>query len=278
MGHPGDILTASATEQALVERIALQEQQIADALAPYEPVSATLAWFETLRYIEECINLITVDWDDEEFEQELLRFPVTQMMLDPDRLVQLRRRVTARFSEKFCNRFGNLLAQGMAIGTGFAINGLFDVAGGFRTVGSMMGYLQSRRRHFVGLLQLLPKACRGNRQVHWLDTRIDRHEFDVVTVRDGVIWNVQCKNNFVDLARVDSDARRFARYNATLVRAYERALTKELNREHLLKLKLSLEAVQHMVVSRFPVISDNPRIIPFSRIDGFAALADSLSN
>jgi hypothetical protein len=506
MNTSADILTASATEQALVERIALQEQQIADALAPYEPVSATLAWFETLRYIEECINLITVDWDDEEFEQELLRFPVTHMMLDPDRLVQLRRRVTARFSEKFCNRFGNLLAQGMAIGTGFAINGLFDVAAGFRTVGSMMGYLQSRRRHFVGLLQLLPKACRGNRQVHWLDTlniflpvielsavqmmgaqnalivklararlglpecvsgeiamldnlflepersrisevpisargaemlkmreplspdrlfsaaelrndillieaaysefdlastdfvaaaalirrlsrdfidrdywiaispgdlaslsqelrvpaslrssleqkatgymaclsayaplvlidgvyrstvtllsrflyywraqslehrknfqirtgfifeeavaselgrqgfvlqeitRIDRHEFDVVTVREGVIWNVQCKNNFVDLARVDSDARRFARYNANLVRAYERALTKELNREHLLKLKLSLDAVQHMVVSRFPVISDNPRIIPFSRIDSLAALADSLSS
>ena len=29
-----DILTASATEQALVGRMALQEQQIADALAP----------------------------------------------------------------------------------------------------------------------------------------------------------------------------------------------------------------------------------------------------
>lgn len=506
MRYPGDILTASATEQALVERIALQEQQIADALAPYEPVSATLAWFETLRYIEECINLVTVDWDGEEFEQELLGFPITQMMLDPDRLVQLRRRVTARFSEKFCNRFGNLLAQGMAIGTGFAINGLFDVAAGFRTVGSMMGYLQSRRRHFVGLLHLLPKACRGNRQVHWLDTlnivlpvielsavqmmgaqnalivklararlglpecesgeiamldnlflepersritevpiaaqaagmlkmreslspdrlfsaaelrndilfieaayaefdlastdfaaaaalirrlsrefidrdywiaispadlaslsqelrvpaslrsaleqtatgymaclstyaplvlvdgvyrstvtllsrflyywraqslerrkhfqiragfifeeavaneverqgfvlqeitRINRHEFDVVTVRDGVIWNVQCKNNFIDLERVDSDAHRFARYNATLVRSYERALTKDLNREHLLKLKLSLDAIQHIVVSRFPVISDNPRIIPFSRIGSFAAVAESLSS
>jgi hypothetical protein len=109
-------------------------------------------------------------------------------------------------------------------------------------------------------------------------TRINRHEFDVVTVRDGVIWNVQCKNNFIDLERVESDARRFARYNATLVRSYERALTKDLNREHLLKLRLSLDAVQHMVVSRFPVISDNPRIIPFSRIGSFAAVAESLSS
>ena len=107
-------------------------------------------------------------------------------------------------------------------------------------------------------------------------TRINRHEFDVVTVRDGVIWNVQCKNNFVDLASVEADARRFARYNSMLVRSYERALTKERNREYLLKLKLCSGAIQHLLVSRFPVISDNPRIIPFSRITSFAAVANSL--
>jgi hypothetical protein len=44
-----DILTASATEEALVGRMALQEQQIADALAFYEPLSATYMWFDTLR-------------------------------------------------------------------------------------------------------------------------------------------------------------------------------------------------------------------------------------
>ena len=107
-------------------------------------------------------------------------------------------------------------------------------------------------------------------------TRINRHEFDVVTLRDGVIWNVQCKNNFVDLARVEADARRFARYNAMFVRSYERALTKERNREHLLRQKLSLDTVQHLLVSRFPVVSDNLRIVPFSRIANFAAIADSL--
>jgi hypothetical protein len=105
-------------------------------------------------------------------------------------------------------------------------------------------------------------------------TRINRHEFDVVSLRDGVIWNVQCKNNFIDLALVDTDAHRFARYNAMLVRAYERALTKERHREHLLKSKLSLDAVQHLLVSRFPIVTDNPRMVPFSRIANFAAIAD----
>lgn len=504
MDRPGDILAASAAEQALVDRIALQEQQIADALAPYEPVSATCAWFDTLRAIEEFINLITVDWGDESFECKLISLPVARLQQASDSLAAVRGRVKARFGEKFCNRFSNLLIQGASIAIAFAGHGFMVPAAGFRTVGTMMGYLQSRRRHFVGLLHMLPKACRGRQAVASFDTiniflpiielsaiplmgaqnalivklargrlglpecesgelamldslfleperaritevpitvegaqmlksseplssdrlfsaaelrndiltieavyaefdlaatdfapaaalvrrlsrdfidrdfwiaispvelsvlwdelglspalrsafvhtepgymaclstyaplvlvdgvyrstialfsrflcywraqslerrklfqiragfifeeavadelrrqgftvrdikRIDRHEFDVVTVRDGVIWNVQCKNNFIDLARVENDAYRFARYNAMLVHSYERALTKERNREHLLRSKLSLDAVQHLLVSRFPVVCDNPRIVPFSRIASFAAIADSL--
>ena len=48
-------------------------------------------------------------------------------------------------------------------------------------------------------------------------TRINRHEFDVVTIRDGTIWNVQCKNNFLDLGKLERDPARFARYNRNLV-------------------------------------------------------------
>ena len=499
-----NILTATASEKALVDRIALQEQRIADALAPYEPRSATYMWFDTLRSIEECINLITVDWKDEDFEKDLISLQLVQSQLVFARLARVLQRVKARFGETFHNRFSNLLIQGMSIGIAFASHGFMDVAAGFRTVGTMIGYFQSRRRHFVGLLHILPTACRGQQVVgpidtlniflpiielsavqmmgaqnallvklarsrlglaemqsseiamldnlyleperaritdvpltekgleilnsregidpnrlfsaaelrndvlsieaiysefnlaetefaaaaalvrrfstdfvdrdfwvvihptdfsaltnelgiskalrsalvhtargymaclstyapfilidgvyrstvtllsrflyHWraqaLDrkklfqiragfifekavakevarqgfivqgiTRINRQEFDVVTVRDDVIWNIQCKNNFVNLALVDTDAHRFARYNALLVRAYERALTKEEDREHLLKSRLSLEMVQHIVVSRFPIVSDNLRMIPFSRIERFSAIADSL--
>ncbi|WP_213803221.1 hypothetical protein [Granulicella sp. dw_53] len=499
-----NILTASAGEQTLVERIVLQEQQIADALAPYEPHSATYSWFDTLRAIEECINLMTVDWNDEDFERDLISLPLTQSQQIPSRLVQVLQGVKARFGEQFCNRFSNLLIQGMSIAIAFASHGFMNVAAGFQTVGTMMGYFQSRRRHFVGLLHMLPNACRGKQIVEPLDTlniflpiielsaiqmmgaqnalivkvsraklrlpecesseiamldslfleperariidvpittagaemlksreplspdrlfsaaelrndilaieaayaefnlagtnfalaaalvrrlsrnfidrdfwiaispadldalsnelgllgalraafvntstgymaclstyaplvlidgvyrstvtllsrflyywrarsldrlklfqiragfifeqavanelirqgfivqditRINRREFDVVTVRNDVIWNFQCKNNFVDLACVDVDARRFARYNSMLVRSYERALTKEQNREQLLKSRLSLDVVQHLLVSRFPVICDNPRIVPFSRIAGIANLATSL--
>lgn len=106
--------------------------------------------------------------------------------------------------------------------------------------------------------------------------RINRREFDVVTVRDGVIWNVQCKNNFLDLSTVDADAHRFARYNRALVTSYEKALDKDRRREHLLQDKLSLDKIQHVVVARFPVVCDSRRIVPFSRLDGFTAVAQVL--
>ena len=492
------------SEEELYERIGLHEQRIAGALAPYEPLSATLAWFDTLRAIEECINLITVDWDDEGFERDLLTLPLVGIHAAPQRLMFARQRLSARFGDNFGNRFARLMVQSSAIAVAIATHGVHHVAAGFATVGTLIAYLQSRRRHFVALLHILPRACQGQQVVMPLDTlniflpvvefeatqlmgaqyallvkaarsslrldanaavelamldswfldpersritempmtdagvamlaaretlrsdrlfsaaelrndivtieaayaefdlastdfapaaamvrrlsiefidrdfwvaispnalalladevglksalrsalihtapgylaclstyapfvllngtyrstvtllsrflyywrgqtldrgkrfqiragfifedavaqelerqgfsvqeitRINRHEFDVVTLRDEVIWNVQCKNNFIDLQRVEGDVALFARYNTRLVHSYERALTKERNREDVLKAKLSRDAIQHMVVSRFPVVTDNSRIVPFSRIGTFGELANAL--
>lgn len=96
--------------------------------------------------------------------------------------------------------------------------------------------------------------------------RINRKEFDVVAILDGVIYNLQCKNNLVDLTRIESDPALFARYNRRLDRSYARALAKEEGREQLLKDKLALPSVCHLVVSRFPVATVNSRVIPYSRI------------
>jgi hypothetical protein len=476
---------------------------IANALAPYEPVSATLAWFDTLRAIEDCINLVTIDWEGG-FDDQLFGLPLPPLVQNPLPLLALRPRLVAKFSETFANRFQNLMVQGAAMGAALAQHGLFELTQGFLTVGTMIGYLQSRRRHFIALLYTLPSACRGRQRVHPLDTlsifvplidmqalqivgaqqallieaararlglpeapdrelamldgfylepervritempiteaslailatrepqptdrlfsaaelrndiiaieaaydefdlvatefgpaaafvrqisrehverdfwvairpkeldrlfnvlnlserlrkalvqppadyavnldsyapfilidgtyrstvtllsrfiyhwrsrcldrskryqirtgfifekavadalerqgfavqkvtRINRHEFDVVTLRDGIVWNVQCKNNMTDLVWVEAQPRRFARYNRNLAIAYERALTKELDREGVLMAHLGKAAVEHMLVSRFPVVTDNPRIVAFSRIDGFAARADAI--
>ncbi|MFA1803584.1 exodeoxyribonuclease V subunit gamma [Xanthomonas campestris pv. campestris] len=106
--------------------------------------------------------------------------------------------------------------------------------------------------------------------------RIQNQEFDVVMIRAGVLWNIQCKNNFTDLATVTSTPALFAAYNKRLVRQYERAISKELRREHLLKERFSTERVHHLIVARFPVISTERRIVPFSRIGTISWLADNI--
>lgn len=102
--------------------------------------------------------------------------------------------------------------------------------------------------------------------------RINRKEFDVVTVLDKVIYNVQCKNNLVNLSKIEPDPVLFARYNRRLDRYYARALIKEEAREQLLKDELGLTEVHHFVVSRFPVATDNPRIIAYSHLHRFKAI------
>lgn len=97
-------------------------------------------------------------------------------------------------------------------------------------------------------------------------TRINRQEFDVVTILGDVIHNFQCKNNWIDLGKLESDRRLLARYNRRLDRYYRTALRKEAGREGLLLEKLKASRIEHHVVSRFPVITENPRVINYNRL------------
>ncbi|MDE2184643.1 MAG: hypothetical protein KGJ78_16610 [Alphaproteobacteria bacterium] len=96
--------------------------------------------------------------------------------------------------------------------------------------------------------------------------RINRKEFDVVATRGATIFNIQCKNNWIDLRDIESDPKAFARYNRYLVWYYQRALAKEMRREQLLKDALGLSEVRHFVVSRFPVITNDTRIVAYNTL------------
>ena len=167
MNNDGPYLLTDLTTDELYERVNRHERVIAGMLAPYDPVTATLSWFDTLRAIEECINFIHVDWDDGD-NLLLLGLPVLNVMSQPERLTEVRSMLAARFSENFANRFLQLVLKGAAIATAFM--GVNDVPSGFASVGSMIGYLMSRRRHFVAMLHALPLLCRGTQRVTPLDT------------------------------------------------------------------------------------------------------------
>lgn len=96
--------------------------------------------------------------------------------------------------------------------------------------------------------------------------RINRKEFDVVATDQGVIYNIQCKNNWIDLSKIEAERDLFVRYNRRLINYYAKAMKKELGREQLLKDKLGLDRIVHYVVSRFPVIGADPAVINYNQI------------
>ena len=98
-------------------------------------------------------------------------------------------------------------------------------------------------------------------------TRINRKEFDVVTLRNDVIYNFQCKNSFINLQLMYSDKKQFVADNKKLISYYKRALKKEEDREHLLQNKLNLKEIKHFVISRFPIVTDNSLIINFNNLE-----------
>lgn len=99
--------------------------------------------------------------------------------------------------------------------------------------------------------------------------RINRKEFDLVTIKNGEIYNFQCKNNYYDSSTVDLDYNKIAKLNNRLCNYYEKALTKEINRENLIKDKLGIQQIYHFVISRYPVITRNEKIINFNRLENW---------
>lgn len=104
--------------------------------------------------------------------------------------------------------------------------------------------------------------------------RINRKEFDVVATYAGAIYNFQCKNNAIDLTQIESDRKLFIRYNRRLVAYFLRAIAKEQRREHLLKDKLGLDTVRHFVISRFPVVTTERRIIAYNKINTLSSVVN----
>lgn len=102
--------------------------------------------------------------------------------------------------------------------------------------------------------------------------RINHKEFDVVCIKNGTIYNFQCKNNYTSIASIGVRENELAaRYNRQLMRYYNKAMQKEKDREQLLMNKLKLDKIRHYVISRFPVITDSEYVIPFNRLEAWMA-------
>ena len=98
-------------------------------------------------------------------------------------------------------------------------------------------------------------------------TRINHKEFDLITIKNNQVFNFQCKNNLIDISRVGYEYKIIGRFNLRLCKYYEKALEKEEERETLIQAKTGINGIEHFVISRYPVITRNPRIINFTDLD-----------
>ena len=98
-------------------------------------------------------------------------------------------------------------------------------------------------------------------------TRINHKEFDLITIRNNKVYNFQCKNNFIDISRVDYNYKLIGKFNRLLCRYYEKALLKEEQRENLILSKTGINEIEHFVISRYPVITRNCKIINFKDLE-----------
>ena len=100
-------------------------------------------------------------------------------------------------------------------------------------------------------------------------TRINHKEFDLVTVKNEKIYNFQCKNNLIDISKVNFEYKKIGRLNKRLCRYYENALIKEEKREELIKTETGLNDIEHFVISRYPAITRNSRIINYTNLSNW---------
>lgn len=137
----------------------------------------------------------------------------------------------------------------------------------------VMKMLRKRRRYQIDAGFVFEEQVKSIVRKYGFDVktdckRIERKEFDVVCVKDGTIYNFQCKNNYINVSTLGlKETTATNKRNKYLNSYYKAALRKEEGREHLLKQKLEINEVKHYVISRYPVISDNERVIPFNRLE-----------
>lgn len=98
-------------------------------------------------------------------------------------------------------------------------------------------------------------------------TRINHKEFDLITIKNKKVYNFQCKNNFIDISRVDYDYKKIGRFNKRLCNYYVKALIKETEREKLVINQTGITDIEHFVISRYPVITRNVNIINFNDLE-----------
>ena len=160
--------------RSLIEaQLAKHGSGILATLSRYRLRDALSVWHETIRSVEEFINIPLFGIEDERSAARLCSVPLDDALLfrPVPAFSVLREILSQTFEPGVVQRYLRTVLQVAAIGKSFKMHGLTDFGPGIRldTVGEAIGYFQSRRRHMVSLLYTMPFACKGSETLQPLD-------------------------------------------------------------------------------------------------------------
>ena len=167
-----DALSAKRTisgdeARALIEsQLAAHGNGVLSVFEQYRCDEAVAAWHETIRAVEEFINLPKFGISDDGLRDWLCAIRLDGGFASnpgPTWLV-VRQALAPHFEPSVIGRFTRIMLYAGAMGVAFAAHGQDARSAGVTldTIGGAVEYFQSRRRHFVSLLYTMPYACAGS--------------------------------------------------------------------------------------------------------------------
>lgn len=164
------IVSGVEAKNLIESQIKLYEADLSIKLSIFEPTSSTAIWLNTIRSIEELINLpFSIDENFIKtapiFSVELRRFTT-----EPQLFKILKSAITPHIYPASVNRILNLIVQSIAIGWSFEMQGINNAIKMDSDVFELINYYQSRRRHIVSLFYCLPHYCKGQKIISEIDS------------------------------------------------------------------------------------------------------------
>src|SRR5258708_18757206 len=157
-------LSGDEARNLLETQISEHNGGLLSTLAVYDASETVRVWHDTIRAIEEFINVPFFGLDDDALTAWLMAVPLDgRFFRNPTSIANVGAALRPHLDGGTVERFCRLMLQIAAIGSGFRLNGQSDFGSRITLypVGNACTYRQSRRRHFLTLLCIRPLACKG---------------------------------------------------------------------------------------------------------------------
>ena len=142
-------------------------------LSRYRLKDTLTVWHETIRSVEEFINIPLFGIEDQRAVSRLCSVPLDDGFLSRPgpACLAVKEILSKSFEPGVVQRYLRTVLQAAAMANSFKLHGLVDFGPGIRldTVGAAMVYFQSRRRHMISLLYTMPLVCKGSETLTLLD-------------------------------------------------------------------------------------------------------------